>query len=40
VRHAAFRCQDRCASHIVLLNVQTPLERGRASAYYSLEVLR
>ena len=40
VRHAAFLCQDRCASDIVLLNVQTPLEGGRASAYHSLETLR
>jgi len=40
VRHAAFLCQDRCASDIVLLNVQAPLEGGRASAYHSLEALR
>ncbi|CAJ0729307.1 universal stress protein [Ralstonia mannitolilytica] len=40
VRHAAFLCQDRCASDIVLLNVQAPPEGGRASAYHSLEALR
>lgn len=40
VRHAAFLCQDRCASDIVLLNVQSPLEGGRASAYHSIEALR
>ncbi|CAJ0865691.1 hypothetical protein R20233_01253 [Ralstonia sp. LMG 32965] len=40
VRHAAFLCQDRCASDIVLLNVQTPIEGGRASAYHSLQTLR
>ncbi|WP_439889524.1 universal stress protein [Ralstonia sp. 25C] len=40
VRHAAFLCQDRCASDIVLLNVQSPIEGSRASAYHSLEALR
>lgn len=40
VRHAVFLCQDRCASGIVLLNVQSPLEGGRASAYHSIDTLR
>ena len=40
VRHAAFLYRDRCASDIVLLNVQEPIEGGRASAYHPLEMLR
>ncbi|MDC6177466.1 universal stress protein [Ralstonia solanacearum] len=40
VRHAAFLYRDRCASGIVLLNVQEPIEGGRASAYHRLETLR
>ena len=40
VRHAAFLYRDRCASNIVLLNVQEPIEGGRASAYHRLETLR
>ena len=40
VRHAAFLYRDHCASDIVLLNVQTPIEMGRASAYHCLETLR
>jgi len=35
VRHAARLCLDHCASDLVLLNVQEPLEHGRSSAFYS-----
>lgn len=40
VRHAAFMFRDRCVSEVVLLNVQPPLEFGRASAFHSLAALR
>ncbi|SOZ39572.1 universal stress protein [Cupriavidus neocaledonicus] len=40
VRHAAFLCTEGCAAEVVLLNVQRPIEHGRASAYHSLAELR
>jgi PTS system nitrogen regulatory IIA component len=40
VRHAAFMFKDRRVSQVVLLNVQAPLEQGRACAYRSLDALR
>ncbi|MGE8363529.1 MULTISPECIES: universal stress protein [Cupriavidus] len=40
VRHAASMFRDRCVSEVVLLNVQPPLESGRASAFHSLSALR
>ncbi|MDF3837069.1 universal stress protein [Cupriavidus basilensis] len=40
VRHAAFMFRDHCVSEVLLLNVQPPLEFGRASAYHSLAALR
>lgn len=40
VRHAAFLFKDHCVSQVVLLNVQPPLEHGRACAYRSLDALR
>ncbi|AOY95610.1 universal stress protein [Cupriavidus sp. USMAA2-4] len=40
VRHAAFMYRDKCVSDIVLLNVQEPLEAGRAAAFHRLDALR
>ncbi|MBP0639320.1 universal stress protein [Cupriavidus sp. AcVe19-6a] len=40
VRHAAFLYREGSVSEIVLLNVQRPIEYGRASAYHSLAELR
>ncbi|MBN3817367.1 universal stress protein [Paraburkholderia sp. Se-20369] len=40
VRHATFLYRERCASEIVLINVQPPLEATRLEAYHSLSRLR
>jgi nucleotide-binding universal stress UspA family protein len=40
VRHAAHLCLDLCASDLVLLNVQEPLEYGRSAAFYARSSLR
>ncbi len=40
VRHAAFLHREGSVSQIVLLNVQAPIEHGRACAYHSLAKLR
>jgi nucleotide-binding universal stress UspA family protein len=40
VRHAAFLYNERCASEIVLVNVQPSLESTRLEAFYSLSKLR
>lgn len=40
VRHAAFLYREGSVSQIVLLNVQAPIEHGKASAYHSLAELR
>ncbi|MFC4524257.1 universal stress protein [Cupriavidus pinatubonensis] len=40
VRHAAFLYREGSISEVVLLNVQAPLERGRASAFHSFAELR
>ncbi|WP_207001763.1 universal stress protein [Trinickia mobilis] len=40
VRHAAFLYSERCASEIVLVNVQPPLESTRLEAFYPLSKLR
>ncbi|UIF87610.1 universal stress protein [Cupriavidus sp. UYPR2.512] len=40
VRHAAFLYRERSVSQIVLLNVQAPIENGRAAGYHSLAKLR
>lgn len=40
VRHATFLYRERCASEIVLLNVQPPLESTRLEAYHPLSRLR
>ena len=40
LRHAAFLAREGGRSEVVLLNVQAPLERGRASAFHSLAALR
>ncbi|SDH91153.1 universal stress protein [Paraburkholderia phenazinium] len=40
VRHAAFLYNERCASEIVLVNVQPPLESTRLEAFYPLSKLR
>ena len=40
VLHAAHMSLDHCVSGIVLLNVQEPLEHGRAAAFHSLSALR
>jgi len=40
VRHAAFMYRDKCVSEVLLLNVQTPLESGRAAAFHSVQELR
>lgn len=40
LRHAAFLAREGGRSEVVLLNVQAPLERGRASAFHSLTALR
>lgn len=39
VRHAASLFKDHCVSQVVLLNVQPPLEQGRACAYRSIDAL-
>jgi nucleotide-binding universal stress UspA family protein len=39
VRHAVDLCKDRCASDVMLLNVQEHLEHGRAAAYHSCSAL-
>lgn len=40
VRHAAFLYHERCASEVVLVNVQPPLESTRLEAFHSLAKLR
>ncbi|WER49857.1 universal stress protein [Cupriavidus sp. WKF15] len=40
VRHAAFLFREGSISEVVLLNVQAPLERSRASAFHSFAELR
>jgi nucleotide-binding universal stress UspA family protein len=40
VRHAAFLYSERCASEVVLVNVQPPLESTRLEAFYPLSKLR
>ncbi|MGS0896406.1 universal stress protein [Burkholderia stagnalis] len=40
VRHATFLYRERCASEIVLINVQAPLESTRLEAFYPLSRLR
>lgn len=40
LRHAAFLAQEGGRSEVLLLNVQAPLERGRASAFHTLAALR
>ncbi|QRQ85918.1 universal stress protein [Cupriavidus oxalaticus] len=40
VRYAAHLFLDRCVSDIVLLNVQGPIEHGRAIAFHSVSALR
>lgn len=40
VRHAAFLYHERCASEVVLVNVQPPLESPRLEAFHSLAKLR
>ncbi|RWA53625.1 universal stress protein [Cupriavidus sp. UYMSc13B] len=40
VRHAAHMFLDHCVSDIVLLNVQEPLELGRAAAFHSVSALK
>ncbi len=39
VRHAAFLYTERCASEVVLVNVQPPLESTRLEAFYSLSTI-
>jgi nucleotide-binding universal stress UspA family protein len=40
VRHAAFLYNERCASQIILVNVQAPLEATRLEAFHPLSRLR
>jgi len=40
VRHAAFLYAERCASEVVLINVQPPLEATRLEAFHPLARLR
>ncbi|MBU9553121.1 universal stress protein [Burkholderia multivorans] len=40
VRHAAFLYRERCASEVVLVNVQPPLEATRLEAFHPLSRLR
>ncbi|AIO38832.1 universal stress protein A [Burkholderia latens] len=40
VRHAAFLYSERCASEVVLVNVQMPLEATRLEAFHPLSRLR
>lgn len=40
VRHAAFLYNDHCASEVILVNVQSPLEATRFEAFYSFSRLR
>ncbi|WP_269504525.1 universal stress protein [Burkholderia sp. IMCC1007] len=40
VRHATFLYRERCASEIVLINVQAPLEATRLEAFHPLSRLR
>ncbi|HEV3423664.1 MAG TPA: universal stress protein [Paraburkholderia sp.] len=40
VRHAAFLYNERCASEVVLVNVQPPLEATRLEAFHPLSRLR
>ncbi|MGU7778796.1 universal stress protein [Burkholderia sp. PU8-34] len=40
VRHATFLFREQCASEIVLINVQPPLESTRLEAYHPLSRLR
>jgi nucleotide-binding universal stress UspA family protein len=40
VRHAAFLYRERCASEVVLVNVQPPLEATRLEAFHPLSKLR
>ncbi len=40
VRHATFLYRERCASEVVLINVQAPLESTRLEAWHPLSRLR
>ena len=40
VRHATFLYRERCASEIVLINVQAPLEATRLEAFHPLSRLQ
>ncbi|RKU04980.1 universal stress protein [Burkholderia sp. Nafp2/4-1b] len=40
IRHATFLYREHCASEIVLINVQAPLEATRVEAFHSLSRLR
>ncbi|WP_179402064.1 universal stress protein [Burkholderia guangdongensis] len=40
VRHAIFLYRERCASEIVIVNVQPPLEATRLEAFHPLDRLR
>ena len=40
VRHAAFLYNERCASEVILVNVQPPLESTRLEAFHPLAKLR
>ncbi len=40
VRHAVFLYHERCASEVVLVNVQPPLEATRLEAFHPLAKLR
>lgn len=40
VRHAVFLYKERCASEVVLVNVQPQLESGRLEAFYARTKLR
>ncbi|WP_261537403.1 universal stress protein [Burkholderia multivorans] len=40
VRHAAFLYRERCASEVVLVNVQPPLEATRLEAFHPLSRLQ
>ncbi len=39
VRHAAFLFREGIVSEVILLNVQAPVELGRATAFHSLSEL-
>ena len=40
VRHAAFLFREGSVSEVILLDVQAPVELGRATAFHSLSELR